>query len=310
MASHVGNGSCRSLHGHIIIMSPFRSEKKELNDESRRLTGGSFVQLPDGVTHYELSNITRDQTVVLVHGFSAPYFIYDPTFHFLTQNGFRVLRYDLFGRGFSDRPHTRYNIDLFIKQLADLLDALRLTRPVNLIGLSMGGPIAATFTARYPEHVRSLTLIDPAGARSLAQTPLIKLIKLPLIAEAILWLVGGEAFVDHNAKDFFDPRLVEHFTSVYKVQMRYKGFLRAMLSSARNGMLDSFLNMYKQVGKMDVPVLLFWGRNDKTVPLEHSQDICVAIPNIKFHLIEGCGHIPHYEKPDEVNPLLLEFLRK
>ncbi len=289
---------------------PFRTETKELSDESRRMTGGSFVQLPDGVTHYELSNITRDQTVVLVHGFSTPYFIYDPTFHFLTQNGLRVLRYDLFGRGFSDRPQARYNIDLFIKQLVDLLDALRLTRPVNLIGLSMGGAVSAGFSARYPQRVRSLTLIDPAGARSQADKPIIKLIKLPVIAEVIVGLAGGEAFINHSAKDFFDPKLVEHFKSVYRVQMKYKGFMRAMLSSVRNGMLDSFIDMYKRVGKLDIPVMLLWGQNDTTVPLEHHADICAAIPSLEFHLIENCGHIPHYERPEQVNPLLLEFLRK
>lgn len=92
--------------------------------------------------------------------------------------------------------------------------------------------------------------------------------------------------------------------------MKYRGFLRAMLSSTRNGMLDSFLPIYKQVGKLDLPVLLFWGRHDATVPLEHSNDICSAIPSIEFHLIENCGHIPHYERPNELNPLLLEFLRK
>lgn len=291
-------------------MFPFRTETKELDDEARRMTGGSFVQLPDGVTHYELGNIARDQTVVLVHGFSVPYFIFDPTFHFLSQNGFRVLRYDLFGRGFSDRPDAPYNIDLFVKQLTDLLDALRLTRPVHLVGLSMGGPITAAFTARYPSRVKSLTWIDPAGARSITETPMLKLIKLPYLAEMLLWIMGSEAFVKRNVRDFFDPNLVERFKDMYRVQMKYKGFLRAMLSSTRNGMLESFLPLYKQVGKLGLPVLLFWGRNDTTVPIEHSKDICTAVPNIELHIVENCGHIPHYERPEETNPRLLEFLRK
>lgn len=291
-------------------MFPFRTETKELNDATRRLTGGSFVQLPDGVTHYELGNITRDQTVVLIHGFSVPYFIFDPTYHFLTQHGFRVLRYDLFGRGFSDRPDVRYNIDLFVKQLTDLLEALRLVHPVHLVGLSMGGAVAAAFTARCPERVKSLTLIDPAGARAIPETPMLKIVKLPFLAEAVLRIMGSEAFVDMNARDFFDPKLVEHFKSLYRVQMQYKGFLRAMLSSTRNGMLDSFLDVYKQVGKLSKPVLLFWGRNDKTLPFEFSRDLCAVIPNVQFHVIENCGHIPHYEKPEETNPLLLTFLRR
>ena len=289
---------------------PYRGETKELNDSTCQSAGGSFIHLSDGITHYELGGNESGKTVVLVHGFSVPCFIFDPTFDFLTKSGFRVLRYDLFGRGFSDRPDTRYNIDLFVRQLSDLLDALRLTQPVNLIGLSMGGPITATFSARHPERVKSLTLIDPAGARSIALTPLVKVLKLPFMAEAILSLVGGEPFVKSIAKDFFDPKLVEHFQAQYRVQMQYKGFLRAILSSARNGMLESFLDIYRQVGKIGKPVLLFWGRNDQTVPFEHSDDLRAAIPNMKFHVIENCGHIPHYEKPDEFNPILLEFLKR
>ena len=296
--------------GHIETMFPFRTESKELNDESRRLTGGSFVSLSDGVTHYELSNITRDQTVVFVHGFSVPYFIFDPTFHFLTQNGFRALRYDLFGRGFSDRRHTHYNMELFVKQLADLLDALRLTRPVNLIGLSMGGPVAAAFSARYPERVRSLTLIDPAGARSLAETRMLRLVKLPFVAEAVFGVVGGEFLVNNMARDFFDPNLVEQFKARYRLQMQFRGFLRAILSSIRSGMLESFLDVYRQVGRTGLPILLFWGRNDTTVPMGHADVLCAAMPDAEFHVIEDCGHIPHYERPNEVNPLLLAFLRK
>jgi pimeloyl-ACP methyl ester carboxylesterase len=287
-----------------------RGETKELNDSTRRSAGGSFIALSDGITHYELGGNESGATVVLVHGFSVPYFIYDPTFEFLTRSSFRVLRYDLFGRGFSDRPNAHYNVDLFVRQLSELLGALRLSPPVNLVGLSMGGLIAATFTARQPEKVKSLTLIDPAGARSLAESPMLRLIKLPWIADAILGLVGGEPFIESNAKDFFDPKMIEHFKSKYRVQMQYKGFLRALLSSVRDGMLESYLDVYRQVGNMGKPILMFWGREDVTVPMEHSQDLLAAMPNTEFHVIDGCGHTPHYEKPEEVNPILLKFLMK
>ena len=92
--------------------------------------------------------------------------------------------------------------------------------------------------------------------------------------------------------------------------MQFTGFKRGILSSIRNGILDSFLKTYERVGKMDKSVLLFWGRNDPTVPFKHSRDLRAAMPNLEFYVIENCGHIPHYEKPEEVNPILLEFLRK
>ena len=82
------------------------------------------------------------------------------------------------------------------------------------------------------------------------------------------------------------------------------------MSSIRNGLIDPVLEIYERVGKMAKPVLLFWGRGDRTVPVQHSQLLRAAVPNLEFHVIENCGHLPHYEKPDQVNPILLEFLRK
>ncbi len=296
---------------------PHVGETKELNDETRRDAGGSFIRLPHGITHYELGNDSplhqgegagvRD--VALVHGFSVPYFIYDPTFGFLVRTGFRVLRYDLFGRGFSDRPRVRYNLDLFVNQLADLLDALRFTQPVNLMGLSMGGPITAAFAARHPERVSKLILIDPAGARPISLSPILKAAKIPLLAEAILGLVGTESMVRSAASDFFDPKLIREFQARYMMQMKYKGFKRAILSTIRNDMLGSFIEIYKRVGEIRKPVLLFWGRNDTTVPIAHSDDLLAAMPQAGLRVIENCGHIPHYEKPEEVNPILLEFIQ-
>ena len=289
---------------------PYRDETKELNDEARRFADGAFIQLPDGITHYELAGDENNKPVILIHGFSVPYFIYDPTFEFLTHSGFLVLRYDLFGRGFSDRPRARYNLDLFLKQLADLLEALRIARPVNLIGLSTGGAIASVFTVRHAQYVDKLVLIDPVGTKPLSLSPMLKALKLPCVAEAVLSLVGNDTLIQLASEDFFDPEFVEHFKSKYEVQMQFKGFRRAILSTLRNNMLGSFIDAYQQLGKMDKDILLFWGRNDATVPFEHSRELCAALPHVQFHIIENCGHIPHYEKPDEVNPILLEFLRK
>ena len=189
----------------------YRDETKELNDLTRKDLSGSFIELPDGVTHYELNNPEKENTVILVHGFSVPYFIYDPTFEFLTQSGFRVVRYDLFGRGFSDRPDTRYNIDLFVNQLADLLEALPFTRPVNLVGLSTGGPITAAFTARFPERVNKLVLIDPIGAKILALARVLKAAAMPIVGEAIISLFRSDGIVKNIASNLLDRKLVGQF---------------------------------------------------------------------------------------------------
>jgi len=141
----------------------YKSESRPLDDAARAEAPGQFVQLSDGMTHYELAGPEDGPPVTLVHGFSTPAFIWDPAFAALADAGYRVLRYDLFGRGYSDRPDVTYDDALFDRQLAELLDALDFPRPMALAGLSMGGAIVARFTQKRPDQVKSLLLLDPAG---------------------------------------------------------------------------------------------------------------------------------------------------
>ncbi|MBI2332106.1 MAG: alpha/beta hydrolase [Chloroflexi bacterium] len=288
---------------------PYLDETIPLNEETRKGLLRSFITLPSGVTHYEEGGDPNGLPVVLVHGFSVPYFIFDPTFDFLCKQGFRVLRYDLIGRGFSDRPNVRYDAVLFVRQLKELLDALKF-KDINLVGLSMGGAVTASFIDAYPEYVTKYILIDPCGARPISLSPLLKAVRMPMLGELILGLFGTGNMVKGIASDLFTPELVAEFQAKYKIQMHYQGFKRAILSTMRCGMLDSFIETYKRVGKMNKPTLLFWGKQDATVPFEHSGDIRAAIPHAEFHAFDNCGHIPHYERPSEVNGILLEFLKR
>lgn len=287
---------------------PFVFETRPLTESARANVSGEFVSLPLGVTHYELGGPEEGAPVVLVHGFSIPYFIWDPTFDALTKAGFRVLRYDLYGRGYSDRPRARYDISLFTRQLLDLLDALHFETPVHLCGLSMGGPIAASFAAEHPERVSSLVLFDPAGARKTPFPPAFKLLLIPGVGELILGFFGKDTLLKGIARDFYDPEFLAPFLEKYRPPMQFYGFGRAILSTMRNGMLDDFSETYRRVGERISRVLLFWGTDDKTVPFEHSQAILEAIPHAEFHPIEGAGHIPHYETPERVHPILIDFL--
>ena len=79
------------------------AESLTLDYTARRTHKGSFIELTDGYTRYELEG-DGDDCFVLVHGFSSPYFIYDNLYESLLARGYQVLRYDLIGRGLSDRP--------------------------------------------------------------------------------------------------------------------------------------------------------------------------------------------------------------
>jgi pimeloyl-ACP methyl ester carboxylesterase len=88
--------------------------------------------------------------VILVHGFSVPYYIWDGTYDSLVQAGFHVIRYDEFGRGFSDRPDVIYDPVLYRNQLHDLITSLKLQTPVSLAGVSFGGAVVSDFVVHYP----------------------------------------------------------------------------------------------------------------------------------------------------------------
>jgi len=290
---------------------PYINETKKITDTLRQSMDGDFISLSDGYTHYELQGERKAETVVLVNGFSVPNFIWDPTFQALTEAGYRVLRYDLFGRGYSDRPKIRYDIHLFVRQLTELLDSLNIRDPINLFGLSMGGPIIATFTVRHPERVKKLALFDPAGARAVQLSQTLKSGLTLGISGLIFLLFGKQVLLKSIANDFYDPENLKPFLTRYRVQMQYRGFKRAILSTLRNKMLGDFSKTYRQVGTQpERPVLLIWGREDKTVPYEQSQEVVASIPHAAFHTISNSGHIPHYENSEEVNRILLDFLNK
>ena len=315
---------------------PYIHEKKVIDNALRESVEGGFVSLTSGYTHYEMSkNLATEstehteleikkekelsgfselrdksiETVVLVHGFSVPMFIWETTFRFLSEQGYRVLRYDLFGRGYSDRPKARYDLDFFAQQLYELLNALEITEAVNLFGLSIGGPITATFTAKHPERVKKLALFAPAGGEGIPRSTTTKLMDIPILGELLMGLWGRKTLIDAIAEDFYDPELLAYFTKMYLPQLDYAGFGRAILQTLRNDALRDSSAIYRKVGKLTIPKLLVWGHDDQTVPYAQSSQVVASLPGVRFETIEKSGHIPHYEDADQVNPIILDFLK-
>ncbi len=295
--------------------------QRQLDDAARAEAPGKFVALSDGITHYEIagpevaSSEAVRRPVVFVHGFSVPSFVWEPTFRELADAGFRVVRYDLLGRGYSDRPRACYDQELFDHQLRDLIGGLALEVPVDLVGLSMGGAIAVGFTDRHPATVRRLVLIDPAGY-SVKGPPGSGLLRVPLLGELLMATVGRRILMNSLASDVeadSQRRMGEELSELarrYAIQAQYKGFWRALLSTIRHGPIRNMANAYARIGRHDRRVLLIWGREDRTVPFVLNERVRKAIPRAEFHPIDGAAHAPHLEQPDVVNPILVDFLSR
>ncbi len=280
-----------------------------LDEPFRKIIPGTFVKLPNGYTWYELAGPIDGSPVVFLNGYSVPHYLWDFNFKPLADAGFRVIRFDHFGRGWSDRPDIDYGPDLFDRQILDLLSALKINTPVNLVGSSMGGIVASIFADRHPELVSKLVLIDPAGIMPPPVFPK-SLLMVPAIGELILHLTGGRTLPAGMAEDLRHPERFPQYVADYLPQMEIAGFKRAILSTFRSGILFNQRAVYERLGRTDKPILLMWGRHDATIPLSVGEEVRKLLPKADWRVIEDCGHVPHYERPEVVNPLLVVYLKK
>ncbi|QJD97996.1 alpha/beta hydrolase [Mucilaginibacter robiniae] len=286
----------------IILTGLYRwnnKEKKDLTDADRKQAGGQYIKLSQGITHYQLGGPATGKVVVLIHGFSVPYYIWDGTYEYLTAQGFRVLRYDEYGRGFSDRPDITYNHQVYMQQLNELLTNLHLQAPVNLVGVSFGGKVARDFTCQYPQLVNKVVLIDPAYSKMKPNTP-------ELITD-YQFTIHSDKRAESQVEDFKYPNRHPDWVSKYKTQMQYKGFTHALVSTLYNypseGKAESIClnNTHK-------PTLLIWGKEDHTVPFQYSDSVR-SVLKATFLPVDDAGHLPYLEQAATVNPKIAAFLK-
>ena len=267
----------------------------------------SFIELPDGTVQYQLSGPENGPLVVLIHGFSVPSFVWDDYITPLTEAGYRVLTYDNYGRGFSDRPAVKYDAELMDRQLRELLKALKIDRRVDLVGYSMGGAIATIFAAAHPEQVRSLTLIAPAGLGTASPKGAETLMR-PLIGDWIVRLFGLRIFHDAAAQEAKYAPDPTGFLANFDQQLEWRGYGDALLSTLRNYPFAGAVEAYRKAGRSTRPVLVVWGEEDATVPFSHASELMKLMPRAKLHSYTGIGHQIAYAQAPMVKDLILDFL--
>ncbi|MFC1705226.1 alpha/beta fold hydrolase [Planctomycetota bacterium] len=266
------------------------------------------MRLSDGEVHFELSGPPDGRLCVLVHGITSPAIIWDHTWPALVGAGMRVLRLDLYGRGRSDKPKIRYDLELYVRQLVELLDALDLTGSVDLVGLSMGGAVVIGFADRHPNRVRRLALIAPAGVPR--RMPLLaRLARVPRVGEIAMRLAGRHITAMGVRRSFRRPSASRELIERVSAQGRDERFLAALLSSIREMPLTELSDAYQRVGRLGRPTLLIWGRLDRIAPFAGNAHVLRLIPHTQFIPLPHSGHSCAYEDPDRVNPVLVAFLR-
>ena len=280
-------------------------------------TAGAWVSLKEGNLyyrwHYPDEKVSNNETVVLVHGFSTPHFVWDGMKGFLLDAGYSVLVFDHYGRGYSERPRIKYTRDVFVQSLKEVLDSQKISESVHLVGYSMGGPVVGHFTSEFPDMVESISLIAPAGFMAENPTKDWWIMK-PLVGEWFLNVFGSRLVFQGNEEKSEpsreDPLALskKEFIKKVEIQMQYKGFINALLSTARNFNFFSTQEMFGDVGNLNKPILTIWGTEDEVVPFMGRKELTNYIPQSELLILEGGKHDITYAEPSMVGAAIRDFL--
>lgn len=283
---------------------PFLRERQRsaMSPALRKQAEGRFAKLSDGQTHYRWSGGSRGPVIVAVHGLTTPAIVWNAVTPILTGLGFRVLSYDLYGRGFSDAPRDKQNLDFFVRQLDELLTDQQVTDNITLMGYSMGGSIVTAFAATQSHRIARVLLIAPAGVET-NETPFDRACRIvPVIGD---W--AHSMFATARARRGTDkpPAIAD----IQDFQLARRGYMPSVLSSRRYALSETLEAAHRKLGREDVPVWGFWGREDSVIPLSAMGTLVRWNRAVRNHDFATADHGLPYTHANKLGAAIAEMLR-
>ncbi len=251
--------------------------------------------------------------VILVHGLGGSMWQWEYQQSALAASR-RVITLDLLGSGLSDKPDIAYHPDQIVGFFRKFMDQLGIERAA-LVGNSMGAGVAIAMALVHPDRVDRLVLIGgmPQGVREKVRSPLIR---RALDSRAPTWLVRlgnwlvGRSFTEKLLRQVVhDPGVLTPLVIERSYQSRKRpGLIPPLMTLARNLPLweEGFALKLHEIRQ---PTLVVWGAEDHIFPLEVGRELQEMIPGSSLAVIPEAGHIPQWERPEAVNPILIEFLK-
>ncbi|WBO61442.1 alpha/beta fold hydrolase [Streptomyces camelliae] len=290
-----------------VLLHRKRGETITMDARARRDAPGSFVRLRRSMTHVMVDGPESGEPILFVQGATLSLWVWDGLFERLARAGYRTIRFDRYGIDFSDRPDTGYDQALFEEQMTDLLGVLGVDRPVTLVALAFGGPITAGFAVHHPERGAGVCLVSPDGFA----TPLnlgLRLSMSPGIGGPFFRLTGNRALESRLPGHSRDPRVVARVQASLLPELRYRGFKRSLLSALRNVPIHGAEYLYRLLDTRDIPVQVVWGRQDPITPMPPDEVLRTVFSHADLRPLDGVGHLPHHERPDDTAAITLDFL--
>jgi 3-oxoadipate enol-lactonase len=219
---------------------------------------------------------------------------------------YRVILHDFRGQGLSDKPSGDYTFNMHSDDIKGLLESLNI-KSAHIAGTSYGGEAGMDFASRFPEMVKTLTIISSVSEIDMG---------LKLICERwinALLTKDAEVFIKEWLNDTYSEQFLKNTYSIIhpKILESFEDFDY----SACKRLMDCFMTLEKnpQTGKLSsitAPTLVIAGELDTLKPLKYSEIIHRAIKNSELHVVKGAGHAVTVERPQEILTLILGFIEK
>ncbi len=241
--------------------------------------------------------------VVLIHGFPFDRKMWDAQ---TAEIGsvYRVIAPDLRGHGETAVPDGVYTIDLMADDVIDTLDALNLTDPVVIGGISMGGYIAMSIALRYPTRVRGLILMNTRAGADTFSTATVR----EELARAVEQSGKPDAVVDSMMPKLFSPAsLARHPEVIERIKSQMSRCNPQALANTLRGMAIR-PDRTGDLGRIAVPTLVLAGADDALIPIEESERLAAGIARSRLVVIPAGGHLAPVENKTAANAAILEFL--
>jgi len=292
--------------GNVLVESFYKKMGKKL---------GAKIHNYNGKTDIEWSSIKtgKSETLLFLHGFSDR----KENFYFASKSlkeKFDIIIPDMpaFGKSTVDKK-IKYSLENYCEWLADFIENTDIKR-FHLVGSSLGGAVAVLLAIKFPDRVKSLSLVGSAGFYMSDKKS-----------------IYDEALNGQNLFQIDTPEEYERFRDrIFKNKITLPNFVKEYMVKLAIDNRDWYGKIFNDLGDIErvkkklktidditlnslcqeikMPTMLFWGKHDTLFPCETADFLKGQIPNARAHIFEKLGHVPQSEDPQGFAKELSDFI--
>ncbi len=247
----------------------------------------------------------KGETVVLLHGFGVYKDVWTTFAAYL--KGYHLVIPDIPGFGESSQvPTDSYDVESQVGRIDRFMEMLKLDK-FHMAGNSMGGALAATYSAKYPEKVMTLALLDTLGAPSQNKSEFVMQLEK---GNNLFWIRNYEDYDKLMALAFIKrPAVPESFKKIMAANWIAHTDFNKKIWEDWGGTLVQF-SLAPVLPLIQAPVLIMWGDQDKLLDVGGVAFLEKNLKNYRTVIMKDAGHCPMMENPEETAKVYMSFLNE